>query len=191
MTGTPEVDIPQSMPDAPAAQSVSAPVEVVPVTPEISKEMSAAGVEPTGSAAPPPTPIISDHGAQMTTVASTTSTTLTVPANQQQLLDWAKGDPNNSLTWLSKFWIRRIKQAVKHHWNLIMPPPTVQPVQQVGQPVPNQPIIQPTIVPVGQALPQTPIQYVQAAQPVQQIADPQVQPVQTQQVQSQDPDYNM
>jgi hypothetical protein len=189
MTGTPEIDIPQAMPDAPAAQGV-APVEI-PMAPEISPAMSEAGVEPTGSAAPPPTPVVSDHGATMTTVTPTTTTTLTVPANQQQLLDWAKGDPSNSLTWLSKFWIRRIKQAVKYHWNLIMPPPPVVPVQQVQgtQQFVQQPTQTPiqqvqSTQPVAQPIVQTPTQQVQ---PTQTVVDPQTQ--QNQQ-QSDDPDYN-
>jgi hypothetical protein len=164
MTGTPEV--PQPMPDA----SQTPAIQEVPTAPEISAEVSAIGVEPTGSAAPPPAPVVVDPGVQVATPVPTNVTTLTVPANQQQLLDWAKGDPSNSLTWLAKFWIRRIKQAVKHHWNLIMPPPTVQPVQQVGQSIMQQSA-------------QTPIQQVQGVQPV---TDPQGQVTQTQQVQLQD-----
>lgn len=197
MSGTPEVDLPQGMPDVPASQGI-APVEI-PNAPEFSKEVSAMGVEPTGSAAPPPAPIVSDHGAQMTTVTPTTTTTLTVPANQQQLLDWAKGDASNSLTWLSKFWIRRIKQAVKYHWNLIMPPPTVVPVQQVQgvQPVVQTPIqqVQSTQPAVQQMQPTAPAilqQQVQQSQQTQPVApDPQGQPMNPQPIQPQDPDYNM
>ena len=135
MTGTPEV--PQPMPDASQAPAM----QEVPTVPEVKAEVGAMGVEPTGSGAPPPAPVVVDPGVQVATHAPANVTTLTVPANQQQLLDWAKGDPSNSLTWLAKFWIRRIKQAVKHHWNLIMPPPTVIPVQPVqsAQPVMQQP----------------------------------------------------
>jgi hypothetical protein len=158
MTGAPEV--PQPMPDA--SQGTPA-MQEVPAAPEISAEVGAMGVEPTGSATPPPTPVVVDPVQPVAAPVPTNVTTLTVPANQQQLLDWAKGDPANSLTWLSKFWIRRIKQAVKHHWNLIMPPPTVIPVQQIQG-------VQPV-----QQVQQTPIQQVQASQPVQPVADPQGQ----------------
>jgi hypothetical protein len=88
-------------------------------------------------------PVVNDQGQQLTTPIPSTVKTITVPANQQQLLDWAKGPPESALTWLSKYWIRKIKQSIKLGWHLIMPPPTVvpvQPVQQSSQQIPSQPL---------------------------------------------------
>ena len=54
--------------------------------------------------------------------------TITVPATSQQLEDWVKGTPENSLTWVAFYWIRMIKKAILHGWGVItqpqLPPPT-------------------------------------------------------------------
>lgn len=76
--------------------------------------------------------VVSDTGQPLITPVPSNVITITVPANQQQLLDWAKGDPDSSVTWLAKFWIRMIKKAVKYGWHLIIPPnPTSASVNQV------------------------------------------------------------
>lgn len=75
--------------------------------------------------------VYNDSGQPLITPTPTNVITITVPANQEQLLTWAKGDPANSITWLAKFWIRMIKKAVKYGWHLVMPPPPTTPVGQV------------------------------------------------------------
>lgn len=49
--------------------------------------------------------------------------TITVPATPQQLEDWSKGPPENSLTWAAFYWIRMIKKAILHGWRVISNPP--------------------------------------------------------------------
>ncbi len=74
--------------------------------------------------------VYSDSGQPLITPTPTNVVTITVPANQEQLLTWAKGDPNNSVTWLAKYWIRMIKKAVKYGWHLIIPP-SPEPANQI------------------------------------------------------------
>lgn len=45
--------------------------------------------------------------------------TITVPATTQQLDDWSKGSPDDSLTWLAFYWIRMIKKAIFYGWRVI------------------------------------------------------------------------
>jgi len=45
--------------------------------------------------------------------------TITVPATTQQLDDWSKGSPDNSITWLAFYWIRMVKKAFFHGYRVI------------------------------------------------------------------------
>ncbi len=52
----------------------------------------------------PPTPVVQDQTQQQVVPAQTSSTvTITIPATAQQLEDWAKGSPDDSLTWIAFF----------------------------------------------------------------------------------------
>lgn len=72
------------------------------------------------------TPVVNDDGQVLTTPVPSDVKTITVPTHQEQLLEWAKGPIENSLTWRSRFFIRMIKKAILRHWHLIMPPSPVQ-----------------------------------------------------------------
>lgn len=45
--------------------------------------------------------------------------TITIPASQQQLDDWSKGSPSESLTWYAFFWLRLIKKAIHFGWRIV------------------------------------------------------------------------
>lgn len=50
---------------------------------------------------------------------NTNVVSITVPATPQQLEDWAKGSPDNSLTWMAFYWIRMIKKALMHGYRVM------------------------------------------------------------------------
>ena len=56
------------------------------------------------------------------TPADDQTITITIPATTQQLEDWSKGSPDDSITWLAFFWIRLIKKALFHGWRVITQP---------------------------------------------------------------------
>lgn len=45
--------------------------------------------------------------------------TIVVPASTTQLDDWAKGDPQESLTWIAVYWLRLIKKALHFGWRVL------------------------------------------------------------------------
>ncbi len=45
--------------------------------------------------------------------------TITIPASGEQLEDWSKGSPDESLTWFAFFWLRMIKKAIHFGWRII------------------------------------------------------------------------
>ncbi len=49
----------------------------------------------------------------------TSSVSIQLPAVPSQLDDWAKGDPENAITWLAMFWIRLIKKALHFGWKIL------------------------------------------------------------------------
>ncbi len=110
-------------------------------------------------------PVVNNQGQQLVTPIPSNVPTVTIPTNQQQLLEWAKGPDTSALTWLSRFWIRSIKRAIHFGWRLIIPQPIAPPVQNIQS------------VQHVQQLPQTPpVQNVQQIQePVQQSQIPPVQ----------------
>ena len=64
--------------------------------------------------------VVDDTGKPLTTSPATQVVTITIPASQQQIADWTKGSPSDSLTWLATFWIRLIKKAIHFGWRVIM-----------------------------------------------------------------------
>ncbi|KKR30368.1 hypothetical protein A2715_01005 [Candidatus Woesebacteria bacterium RIFCSPHIGHO2_01_FULL_39_32] len=64
--------------------------------------------------------IVDDTGAQLIQTPSTQVVTITIPASAQQLDDWSKGSPAESLTWLAFFWLRLIKKAIHFGWRIVM-----------------------------------------------------------------------
>lgn len=144
MTGTPEVPLPT--PDVSGVQG-STPQEVtqIPERPEVSASMYESGVSASGSGATPPVPVVTDPVVPAPQPVQTKVKTLTVPKSQQELLELAKGEPDKALTWLAKFWIRRIKQSVKNGWHLIMPQPLIPTApQSISGVQMTQPLVQPT-----------------------------------------------
>jgi hypothetical protein len=111
-------------------------------------------------------PVLGDQGQQLTTPIPSNVPTITVPANQVQLIEWAKGPEDKAITWLSRYWIRLIKKSVHFGWRLIMPPPP-QPVQQIQQtqPAQLQPMQQNQVTQPVQVQPQ-----IAQQQPVQQTS---------------------
>src|SRR5512143_3485795 len=110
MTITPELEPPsaQPKPETPAPQAE--PPKEIP-----SVEEHGATVAPGNVAAQ-----VVQSNAQMTPQAPVQQVvTITVPATTQQLDDWSKGSPDNSLTWLAFYWIRMIKKAFFHGYNVI------------------------------------------------------------------------
>lgn len=67
------------------------------------------------SAAPP----TDDSGAPLVQSPATKSVTITIPADEEQLDDWAKGSPEDALTWFANFWKRIIKKALHFGWKIV------------------------------------------------------------------------
>lgn len=110
MTTSPEIE----KPIQPKEEAV---VKEVPDTPEVPVELKEHGVIAT------PTQItaqVSDNaGAPLMQTPATQVVTITIPANQQQLADWSKGAPEDSLTWFAMFWLRMIRKAIHYGWKVI------------------------------------------------------------------------
>ncbi len=63
--------------------------------------------------------VTDDKGNPLIQTPQTQTVTIQIPASQQQLEDWAKGNPDNALTWFAVFWIRLIKKALHFGWRMI------------------------------------------------------------------------
>ncbi len=64
--------------------------------------------------------VTDDAGQPMMKSPVTQTITVTLPASTQQLALWAKGSPNEALTWLAGFWLRLVKKAMHFGWNVVM-----------------------------------------------------------------------
>lgn len=96
--------------------------ETVLKEPEKSEEKTGEVYEsgPSGVTPVQPSASVGDDQAQASMQDSTAPmVTITVPATPQQLQDWSKGSPDESLTWVAFFWIRMIKKALFYGWNVI------------------------------------------------------------------------
>jgi hypothetical protein len=89
-----------------------------------------------------PQPVHDNYGQQITQPAPANVTTVTIPKNQVELVELAKGPDDKAITWIARYWIRLIKKAVHFGWRLVIPPSPepvkssqIQPVQPV---LPNQ-----------------------------------------------------
>ncbi len=60
-----------------------------------------------------------DSGKPLIQTPQTQTVTIQIPASQQQLEDWSKGDSENAITWFAVFWIRLIKKAIHFGWRMI------------------------------------------------------------------------
>jgi len=110
MTSTPEIEKPVSTPQ-------EGVVKEIPETPEIPTNLQEQGVvaRPTQMT----TPVADDTGKTLIQTPATQTVTITIPSSQQQLADWSKGSPSNSLTWFAFFWLRMIKKALHYGWRII------------------------------------------------------------------------
>lgn len=110
MTTTPEIEKPQDQPQ-------EGVIKEVPETPEVPQALQEQGVTAT------PTQITAqvsdDTGAPMMQTPMTKVITITIPTTQQQLADWSKGSPSDSLTWFAMFWLRMIRKAIHYGWRVI------------------------------------------------------------------------
>lgn len=70
--------------------------------------------------------VTDDTGQQLIQTPQTQTTTITIPASQQQLTDWGKGSPTNALTWLALYWLRMVKKAFHFGWRVVTRSPTNQ-----------------------------------------------------------------
>lgn len=96
------------------------PEEVTRREEELPKEVEAieSGVRRTQVQSAPQVPLDS-AGKPLVQPPPTQSITVTLPATLQQLDDWAKGDPQNALTWFAAFWLRLIKKALHFGWRIV------------------------------------------------------------------------
>ena len=46
--------------------------------------------------------------------------TVTLPAHQETIESWTRGDTRDSSTWLGYFWVRIIKKALHFGWNVVV-----------------------------------------------------------------------
>lgn len=63
--------------------------------------------------------VADDSGKPLIKSPQSSSVTIQIPASQQKLDDWAKGDPDNALTWFAVFWVRLIKKAMHFGWRMV------------------------------------------------------------------------
>ena len=63
--------------------------------------------------------VVDDTGKQLIQTPATQVVTITIPTSQQQLDDWSKGSPSESLTWFAFFWLRLIKKAIHFGWRIV------------------------------------------------------------------------
>jgi hypothetical protein len=110
MTASPEIEKPQAQPQ-------EGVVKEIPETPEVPPALEQAGMatRPTQITAQ----VSDDSGAPLIQTPATQVVTITIPADQQQLDDWAKGSPSDSLTWFALFWLRMMKKAFHFGWKII------------------------------------------------------------------------
>lgn len=110
--------------------------EIKPNIPEMPQKQSEMGEQPVEAPAPIETSIQPSPGpfqvqpappvqTQTPPVDDSNVITITVPATPQQLEDWAKGPPDNALTWLSFYWIRMIKKALFHGYRVMTTQPAI------------------------------------------------------------------
>lgn len=110
MTSTPEAEKPQVQPQ-------EGVVKEIPETPEVTSHMEEKGVitRPTQMVAQ----VSDDKGTPLIQSPATQTVTITIPTTQQQLADWSKGSPSDSLTWFALFWLRMVKKALHFGWRVI------------------------------------------------------------------------
>jgi hypothetical protein len=111
MTITPELERPstQPKPEVPPQQA-EPPKETLPV--EERGLIQASGQ--------PAAQVIQGDGTQQVAQAPAQQlVTITVPTTTQQLDDWSKGSPDDSLTWLAFYWVRMIKKAFFHGYRVV------------------------------------------------------------------------
>lgn len=110
MTTSPEIEKPQVSP----AEGV---IKEIPETPEVPSHLEQSGLtsRPTQITAQ----VSDDSGAPLIQTPVSQVVTITIPADQQQLADWSKGSPSDSLTWFAMFWLRMIRKAVHFGWKII------------------------------------------------------------------------
>ncbi len=110
MTTTPEIE-------KPPVQPQEGVVKEIPETPEVPSHLQEQGVtvRPTQITAQ----VHDDKGVPLIQTPATQTITITIPTTQQQLADWSKGSPSDSLTWLAMFWLRMLKKALHYGWRII------------------------------------------------------------------------
>lgn len=109
---TPELKIPPTS-DVPPQEPI---VEPEPTRVEQQEQPAEQGQVQTPPPVQPPAPQPQTDPVQP---ADDQTITITIPASPEQLEDWSKGDPENSLTWFAFFWIRMIKKAFAHGWKVV------------------------------------------------------------------------
>jgi hypothetical protein len=93
-------------------------VKEVPETPEVPTHLEQTGLSarPTQVTAQ----VNDDKGVPLIQTPANQVVSITIPANQQQLADWSKGSPSDSLTWFAVFWLRMIRKAIHFGWRMIV-----------------------------------------------------------------------
>ncbi len=110
MVGTPETE----KQPLPPQEGV---VKEIPETPEIPQYLEKGGVSVTPTQFT--TKVTDDSGKPLVQAPATQVVTITIPTTQQQLDDWSKGSPDDSLTWFAMFWLRMIKKAFYFGWRVV------------------------------------------------------------------------
>jgi hypothetical protein len=110
------------MPQGPEQEPISDVSDVIQERqedlPEPASELKEAGIEHVPSQV---TAQVTDDdtGKLLMQSPATKTVTVTIPASQKQLDDWAKGSPVDALTWFASFWLRIIKKALHFGWKII------------------------------------------------------------------------
>ena len=92
-------------------------IQEIPETPEIPPEIEKGGVQKKQDDFS--AQVTDDKGKPLIQTPQTQSVTVQIPAKQSDLDSWAKGSPENALTWFAVFWIRIIKKALHFGWRMI------------------------------------------------------------------------
>lgn len=101
----------------PEREPQTKPVEVRP------EEMQPLTIERKEVASPVPVAfrkqVTGSSGQNLITTPQNQTITITLPAQQEQLAQAAKGSVDDSSTWFAAFWLRLIKKAVHFGWQII------------------------------------------------------------------------
>lgn len=63
--------------------------------------------------------ISDDHGTPLIQTPPARVIEVTPPADEETLVEWSKGSPDSTKTWLGAFWVKIVKRAMTFGWKIV------------------------------------------------------------------------